>query len=51
MVEKQLLSGIGEGRYCILPSPTPYCSPVSVIPKETGGMGLIHDLSSPWGHV
>ena len=49
MFEKQLLAGTEEGHYRNLPSHTPYCSPVSAIPKAKGGILLIHDFRCPSG--
>jgi hypothetical protein len=44
-VEKELLKQIEEGHYAITSEPALITSPLGAIPKDDGGIRLIHDGS------
>jgi hypothetical protein len=51
LVEKELLSQIKEGNYCVASSKPAIVSPLAAIEKEGGGIRLIHDGSRPVGQA
>ena len=48
-VESTLKNGLRDGLFTRLDSPPPSTSPLSAVPKDSGGTRVIHDLSSPLG--
>jgi hypothetical protein len=50
-VEKELLKQIEEGHYVITSEPALITSPLGAIPKDDGGIRLIHDGSRPVGEA
>lgn len=51
MVEKQILTEISEGNYVKVIHKPSIVSALGAIPKDDGGIRLIHDGSMPDGHA
>ena len=49
-VEETISTGLRDGLFSRLDTPPPSTSPLSAVPKSSGGVRVIHDLSSPVGH-